>query len=262
MGAQATGSPVRLHVENGIATITIDRPKALNALNSEVLAKVHAAVEDVKGRASGILVTGAGDRAFVAGADIAEMADYGPDEATAFSRKGQAAFQALEDFPGLTVAAVNGYALGGGLELALACDVLIASTGAKLGLPEATLGVVPGFGGTQRLPRRVGPGWAKRMLLTGKPVDAETALRIGLADQLAAPEDLLATATKLLLDAAHVGPVAAREAKRLVREGLDMPQREAIAAEADAFGGVFATADQKEGMRAFLEKRKPAFRGI
>ncbi len=248
-------------VADGIATITINRPKALNALNSSVLDGIRAAVEGVVGQAQAILLTGAGDKAFVAGADIAEMVDYGSEEAEAFSRRGQEAFQTLADFPGPTVAAINGFALGGGLELALACDILVAADTAKLGLPETTLAVVPGFGGTQRLPRRVGPGKAKQLLFTGGMIDAAEALRIGLVDEVVEPDNLLPTCTKMLQKSLRNGPVAISQVKRLVDEGIEMDLSDAISMEAAAFGHVFGTQDQKEGMAAFLEKRRPTFRG-
>jgi enoyl-CoA hydratase len=252
---------VRVDIADGIATLTIDRPRALNALNSDVLDGIHAAVAGVAGKAGGILVTGGGERAFVAGADIAEMADMSPEEASAFSARGQAAFRALETFPGPVVAAVNGFALGGGLEVALACDVIVAATTAKLGLPEATLGVVPGFGGSQRLPRRVGPGQAKLLMMTGQPVDADTALRIGLVDAVSPPEELIEAARGILMKALRAGPLAVAAVKRLVDEGAHLPIDDALALEARLFGEMFATADQKEGMQAFLEKRKPAYQG-
>lgn len=247
--------------DDGIATLSVDRPEALNALDARVLAAIHEEVSALQGKAHGILLTGAGDRAFVAGADIAAMADLEPEEAEAFSRKGQAAFKALQHFPGPVVAAVNGFALGGGLELALACDVVVAAEGAKLGLPETTLGVVPGFGGTQTLPRRVGPGQAKRLLVTGAMVDAREALRIGLVDMVVPGDDLLATARGILEEAARNGPLAVAGAKRLVNEGAHLALDDAMAMEAEAFGALFGSADQKEGMTAFLEKRKPAFTG-
>lgn len=247
-------------VEDGVATLTIDRPEALNALNSDVLDAIHAAATDLVGKATGIIVTGAG-KAFVAGADIAEMKDYGPEEAAAFSRRGQAAFAALEAFPGPVVAAINGFALGGGLELALACDVLIASDRAKLGLPEATLGVIPGFGGTQRLPRRIGPGHAKRLLLTGEMVDAQAALAMGLVDAISDPADLLADAARIISKASRNGPLAVAACKRLVAEGASLPLSKAMELEADAFGNIFSTQDQAEGMSAFLAKRPAAFQG-
>ena len=250
---------VRVDQTEGVATITIDRPEALNALNSDVLDAVHQAVVGLTGDVGAIVVTGAG-KAFVAGADIAEMVDLSPEEAAAFSRRGQAAFQALQDFPGPTIAAVNGFALGGGLELALACDILIAGERAKLGLPETTLGVIPGFGGTQRLPRRVGPGIAKKLMFTGQMVDADEALRIGLADAVA--EDALEAAQAIARAALKNGPLAVARCKQLIDQGADMPQSQAISAEADAFGDLFATKDRREGMQAFLAKRKPEFQGL
>lgn len=246
---------------DGIATLTVNRPKALNALNSEVLRELHAAVDALEGKARGILLTGSGTKAFVAGADIAEMKDYGPEEAEAFSLRGQAAFQALSDFPGPVVCAIPGFALGGGLELALACDILVAADGAKLGLPEATLAVVPGFGGSQRLPRRVGPGAAKRLLFTGAMVDANEALAMGLVDVVVPADELMAAAARLLTKTLRNGPLAVADCKRLVNDGMDLPLRDAIAMEAEAFGAIFGTADQTEGMDAFLAKRKPAFKG-
>lgn len=244
--------------DGDVTTLTVNRPEALNALNSEVLTAIHEAVEATTG--GSIILTGAG-KAFVAGADIAEMKDYGPEEAEAFSRRGQAAFQALQDFPGATIAAVNGFALGGGLELALACDILLCSEKAKLGLPEATLAVVPGFGGTQRLSRRVGPGMAKRLMFTGEMIDAATAGLMGLCDGVAAPDELLEEARGIATKANRNGPLAIAACKRLVNEGLDLPLKDAINLEATEFGCIFGTADQKEGMGAFLEKRKPAFQG-
>lgn len=255
---------VRVDVDaDGIATLTVNRPKALNALNSEVLDSIHAEVRklEASGDAKALVLTGAGDKAFVAGADIAEMKDYGPAEAEEFSMRGQNAFQALQEFPGPVIAAVNGFALGGGFELALACDVLVASSSAKVGLPETTLGVIPGFGGTQTLPRRVGPGHAKRLLFTGAMLDAEEAARIGAVDLVVAPEELMETAYGIARKAGKNGPLAVARAKRLVNEGAHMDLREAIKLEAIAFGEVFGTSDQKEGMAAFLEKRKPAFQG-
>ncbi len=261
MSESATEPVVVARVEDGIATITINRPHALNALNSDVLDGIRSAVEHLPAATRGILLTGAGEKAFVAGADIAQMVDFGPAEAETFSRRGQQAFQALADFPGPVVAAINGFALGGGLELAMACDILLASEKARLGLPETTLAVVPGFGGTQRLPRRVGPGMAKRLLFTGEMIKAQEALRIGLVDAVVDPDDLMDEARALLGSMLKNGPMAVSECKRLVDVGLDMPLEDAIAMEATAFGAIFGTQDQEEGMRAFLDKRKPEFKG-
>ncbi len=246
---------------HGVAVLTVNRPEALNALNSKVLDEIKAQAEELRGKAKAIIVTGAGPKAFVAGADIAEMADYGPVEAGAFSRRGQAAFQALADFPGPVVAALNGFALGGGLELALACDILVASEKAVLGLPEASLAVVPGFGGTQRLPRRVGAGHAKRLLMTGEKVRADEALRIGLVDKVVPPDELMTEARKIVDACLQNGPLAVQKVKRLVDRGLDMELGAAIEMEAGAFGEIFGTQDQKEGMKAFLGKRKAGYKG-
>lgn len=245
----------------GIAQITINRPDALNALNAEVLGAIHETVDALEGKAKAIIVTGAGNKAFVAGADIAEMADFDAEAAAAFSRRGQAAFQALSDFPGPVVAAINGYALGGGLELALACDILIASEKAVLGLPEATLAVVPGFGGSQRLPRRVGPGLAKLLLMTGDQVKSDEARKLRLVDRVVPPDELLSEARSLVQKMLRNGPLAIQAAKRLVDEGIDKTLASGLEMEADAFGQMFGTADQGEGMHAFLEKRKPQFTG-
>ncbi|HLF16167.1 MAG TPA: enoyl-CoA hydratase-related protein [Candidatus Thermoplasmatota archaeon] len=244
----------------GVAVITLNRPEALNALTSRVLGELESTVTGLRGKARALIVTGAGSKAFVAGADIAEMAAFGPKEAAAFSRRGQATFQALADFPGPVVAAVNGYALGGGLELALACDLIVAAESALLGLPETTLGVVPGFGGTQRLPRRVGAGTAKRLIMTGERMRADEALRLGLVDRVAPPDALMDEVRKLVDACLANGPLAVVRAKRLVEEGLERPLAAALEMEADAFGALFATEDQKEGMKAFLEKRKALFR--
>ncbi|MGB0651664.1 MAG: enoyl-CoA hydratase/isomerase family protein [Thermoplasmatota archaeon] len=254
--------------QNGIATITINRPDALNALNERVLDALHAALVDLRTKETrGIILTGAGDKAFVAGADIAHMVQFHPKKrhhailAAEFSRKGQQVFYDLERFPAPVIAAINGFALGGGLELAMACDILIASDKAKLGLPEAGLGVIPGFGGTQRLPRRVGQGMAKLLLITGDTIDAAEAERIGLVDRTVPQEELLDHVTQILKKVARNGPLAIQTIKRVVNKGAHLPLRDAIDREADAFGAIFETKDQEEGMRAFLEKRRPVYRG-
>jgi enoyl-CoA hydratase len=244
----------------GIATVTVNRPEALNALNAQVLTEIRDTVHALRTKARGIVVTGAG-KAFVAGADIAAMADLDSRAAAVFSRKGHEAFQELADFPGLVVAAVNGYALGGGLELALACDVIVASEKASLGQPEVSLGVVPGFGGSQRLPRRIGAARAKRLLMTGERLGAQDALAVGLVDKVVPHEQVVEEARKLVAATLANGPLAVAAAKRLVDDGAHVGLATALSLEADAFGAAFATHDQKEGMRAFLEKRKPAFAG-
>ncbi|MEK6985336.1 MAG: enoyl-CoA hydratase-related protein [Candidatus Thermoplasmatota archaeon] len=247
-------------IDNGIATLTINRPEALNALNADVLDVLHETVTGLHGKAKAIIVTGAG-KAFVAGADISAMKDLGADEAREFSLAGQDALQVFADFPGPVIAAINGYALGGGLELAMACDILVASEKAVVGQPEVKLGVVPGFGGSQRLPRRTGPGVAKWLLMTGDSVKADEALRLGIVDKVVPHDTLLAEARKIAEAALVNGPLAVASVKRLVDEGLDLDLASALELEAEAFGAGFRTADQKEGMAAFLAKRKPAFAG-
>lgn len=246
--------------DKGIATLTVNRPDALNALNGDVLDAIGSTVKGLHGRAKAIIVTGSG-KAFVAGADIAAMANLDGDAAAAFSRRGQAAFGELGDFPGLVIAAINGYALGGGLELAMACDVLIASDRASVGQPEVSLGVVPGFGGSQRLPRRTGPGIAKWLLMTGERVKADEALRLGIVDKVVPHDTLMAECRKLAEAAVAHGPLAVASVKKLVDEGLECDIWEGLDYEAEVFGSSFRTQDQKEGMKAFLEKRKPAFAG-
>ena len=245
---------------HGIATLTVNRPEALNALNADVLSAIESAAKDLVGKARALIVTGSG-KAFVAGADIAAMQGLDGDAASAFARRGHAVGEALADFPGPVIAAVNGYALGGGLELAMACDIIVASDKAVVGQPEVKLGVVPGFGGSQRLARRVGPGVAKLLLMTGENVRADEALRMGIVDKVVPHEALLAEARKVAEACLANGPVAVTFAKALVDDGLDMPLDEALELEADTFGDCFRTADQKEGMKAFLEKRKAKFTG-
>jgi enoyl-CoA hydratase len=245
---------------SGIATLTVNRPEALNALNGEVLEAFVAAVRGVVGKAKAIIVTGAG-KAFVAGADISQMQSLSPVQAEQFARRGNAMGQALADFPGPVIAAVNGYALGGGLELAMACDILIASEKAVVGQPEVKLGVVPGFGGSQRLARRTGPGIAKFLLMTGDSLKAEEALRLGVVDRVVPHDQLLAECHKLATTILANGPLAIASCKQLVDRGLDLPLGAALDLETKAFGACFATADQKEGMAAFLAKRKAAFTG-
>lgn len=245
---------------SGIATITVNRPEALNALNGEVLDAIVAAVNGVKDQAKAIILTGSG-KAFVAGADIAAMQDLSQAEATAFARRGHGVGDAFADFPGPVIAAVNGYALGGGLELAMACDIIVASEKAVVGQPEAKLGVVPGFGGSQRLPRRTGPGVAKWLLMTGDSVKADEALRLGIVDKVVPHDTLLAECRAMAERMLANGPLAVAWCKKLVDEGLETDLWEALDYEAETFGASFATQDQKEGMKAFLEKRKAAFTG-
>jgi enoyl-CoA hydratase len=254
---------VQLVVESGVAVLTVDRPKALNALNSATLLELEAAVRRVADDASvrALIVTGAGEKAFVAGADIAEMRDYTTAQALAFAQLGHRALASLEALGVPTIAAVNGYALGGGCELALACDLIYASTNARLGLPEVTLGVMPGFGGTQRLTRLVGRARAKELIFTGEPVEAAKARELGLVLEVLPPGELLAHCKKVAATIGKRGPVALAQAKRAIDQGADLSLGPANELERQAFGLLFGTADQKEGMAAFLGKRPPAFQG-
>jgi enoyl-CoA hydratase len=249
--------------EAGIHLLTVNRPKALNALNAGTLDEIAAAIAQVGSdpAARVLLVTGAGDKAFVAGADIAQMQSFGPADAQAFSEKGNRTFRMLEMLPFPAIALVNGYALGGGCELALACDWIIASELAAFGQPEVNLGVVPGFGGTQRLPRLIGRARAMELLVTGRMVKAQEALRIGLVTQVVAPEQLRETGLELARTIASKGPIAVRLTKQIVQRGQDLDLSNACQQEAYAFALACATEDQKEGMKAFLEKRPAKFVG-
>ncbi len=248
--------------EGHVSTLTINRPDKLNALSQEVLGDLNAAIEAVSRRdeVRAVVITGTG-KAFVAGADIAAMRDMNQAEARGFGALGHRVFSMIEHLRFPVVAAVNGFALGGGCELALACDFIYASSKAKFGQPEVNLGIIPGFGGTQRLPRRVGPGMARELIYTGKMISADEALRIGLANAVFEPDELLAAAAKAAADIAAKGPLAIAAAKRLIRDGMDIPLPQANKVERDAFGAGFGTADQVEGMTAFLEKRAPRFTG-
>lgn len=241
-----------------IAWITLDNPDTLNALNRAALGELEQAFVDLEGDAE-ILVavlTGAG-KAFIAGADISEMKDMAPDEARDFARYGQSVLLKIERSRVVTIAAVNGFALGGGMELAMACDIRIASTKAKLGQPELKLGVTPGFGGTQRLARIAGIGRAKAMLFTGDPVDGDTALSYGLVSAVYEPDELLEKAGELADKVAAMGPASLAQAKKAVDEGYGTAITEGYSIEAGAFAECFAAGDAKEGMSAFLEKREP-----
>ena len=255
--------PIQVAQENMVAVVTVDRPERLNALNTQSLQELLESFERLARDSSvrAIIVTGAGDRAFIAGADIAEMKDKGPSEALAFARLGQAVCSAIDAAPQPVIAAINGYALGGGCEIALACDIRLASETAVLGQPEVTLGVPPGWGGTQRLPRVIGPGLARELIYTGRRVGAQEALRIGLVNAVYPPGELLERARALAADIARNAPVAVRLSKEAIRRGLDVDLETGLALEAQAFALAFSTADQREGMSAFLEKRSPEFRG-
>lgn len=253
---------ISLHVDDdGVATLTIDRPNALNALNAATLQEIGQAVDAVEDAdAVALILTGAG-KAFVAGADIAAMRGMESREADRFAGLGSALFRRIEQLPIPVIAAVNGFALGGGCEIAMACDFMYASEKAKFGQPEVGLGLIAGFGGTQRLVRKVGHGMAMELLLSGRVINAEEALRIGLVNRVVPPDALMDQARATALEIASKGPVAVRVSKRLVQLAGDVSLDAGLKEEVGAFGAIFATADSQEGISAFLDKRKPEFRG-
>lgn len=253
-------SPISLEHDGAITTLTVQRPAALNALNGETLRALADAVASLRTRQGlgCVIVTGAGDKAFVAGADIAEMSGMTPEQAHAFAQLGQSAFAGLEALEVPVIAAVNGFALGGGCELALACDFVYAGSHAKFGQPEVKLGVLPGFGGTQRLSRRVGIAMARELIFTGRMIGPEEALRIGLVNAVFPRAELLAKVKETATSMLAVGPKALAAAKRVINEAYHLPLTAAVAAEAEAFGGCFGP-EQREGMEAFLAKRAPQF---
>jgi len=254
---------IRYEVDGFIATITIAREKALNALNRQTLNEIGWALRDADGdaRIRCVILTGAGEKAFVAGADISEMAEMGATEARGFAAAGRAVGDVLESMAKPVIAAVNGFALGGGTELALACDFVYASDKAKFGQPEVNLGVIPGFGGTQRLPRRIGAGRAMELILTGDIIGAEEALRIGLCNKVVPGAELLAEVRKCADKIAQKGPLAIAYARRAVRKSAELSLPAGNDYEGELFALLFATQDQKEGMQAFLAKRPAKFEG-
>jgi enoyl-CoA hydratase len=249
-------------VADRIATITVSRPDKLNALNDALMAELSIAIDEAVRRSDvgAVLLTGAG-RAFVAGADIAELADQTAIEGKARAERGQRTFRKFEQSPKPTLAAVNGFALGGGCELAMACHLRFAADGAKFGLPEVKLGIVPGYGASQRLPRLVGKGRALQLLLTGEMIDAAEAYRIGLVNRVVPADELIAAARAALATVLAQGPLAVAHCIEAVDRGLDLPLDDAIALEASYFGLLSASEDKAEGMRAFLEKRPAQFKG-
>ena len=252
-------SYIQIMEEEHVATLTINRPKALNALNSEVLAELDAAIDALDlSEVRCLIITGAGEKSFVAGADIGEMSSLSKAEGEAFGRKGNDVFRKIETLPVPVIAAVNGFALGGGNELAMSCDIRICSENAVFGQPETGLGITPGFGGTQRLARLVSPGYAKQLLYTAKNIKADEALRIGLVNAVYPVGELMPAAKKMAGAIAANAPVAVRACKAAVNEGLEMPMDQALELEERLFGSCFETADQIEGMRAFLAKEKHA----
>lgn len=253
---------VQITREDRLAIVTINRPP-VNALNQEVLNDLEVAFDELAEDQSvgAVIVTGGGEKAFVAGADIAEFPKLNSANGEKLSRRGQLVFQKIADFPAPVIAAVNGFALGGGMELALACDIRVVAENARVGLPEVTLGIFPGYAGTQRLPRIIAAGKAKELIFTGAMIDAAEAYRIGIADHLTPAGEALNKAREVAEKILKVGPVAVRLAKQAVNKGFDQTLEEGQKTEAALFAQLCDTEDQKEGAMAFLEKRPPAFKG-
>ncbi len=253
---------IKTSIQNGIATVTINQPKTLNSLNMLMLDQfeqlIDQLLEDLTIKV--VIISGAGKKSFVAGGDIAAIQPLGPLEARKVVEKAQRVFSKIEFSEKVFIAAINGYALGGGCELALACDIRLAADHAKIGLPEIRLGIIPGWGGTQRLPRLVGKAKAKELMLTGSMIEATEAHRIGLVNHIYAAEMLMIKAENMALEIASKSQFAARLIKKAVDNGMDMPLERAFAYEAELFSLCFASEDQKEGMQAFLEKRAPVWK--
>lgn len=252
---------ILLEKADGVATVTINRPKVMNALNHQTLVELAAAFDDVKADDSvrALVITGSGEKAFVAGADINELAKMEPLGAKDLAYFGQQVLTRLEFLGKPSVAMINGFALGGGLELALACTLRTASTGARVGLPEVSLGIIPGYGGSQRLARIAGPGVAREWVLTGDVFGAEEAHRVGVVNRLFAPDALKEGTQKMVATILSRGPIAVRLALETIRRGMNMSQTEGEIIETDMFALAATTKDMREGMQAFLEKRKPNF---
>jgi enoyl-CoA hydratase len=258
-----TNENIRLEMEGPLAILTVSRPKQLNALNSQTLREMEVALHSLAQNAQirALIVTGAGDKAFVAGADISEMVNLTPQQAGALSGLGHRVVHLMESLSFPTIAAVNGYAFGGGCELALCCDLIYASQNAKFGLPEVGLGVIPGFGGTQRLTRLVGRVRAKELIFTGEPIDAAKAQEIGLVLEVIPSDRLMDHCKDIAAKVGSKAPLAVSQAKRVIEDGSDQHLRGGNELERHAFAILFSSDDQTEGMRAFLEKRKPVFKG-
>ena len=254
---------IKFERDGRIAVVTVNRPEKLNALNRATLQELDQAFAQVSSEAEigGAILTGAGDRAFIAGADIAELAGMDPVRARDHALRGQALCSSIEELGKPVVAAVNGYALGGGCELAMACTLRVASEKARFGQPEVKLGVIPGFGGTQPLGRVIGRGKAMELRLTGELIDAVEAMRLGLVNRMSAPGQVLQEAKALLAVILSQGPLAVRYAMEAAHHGLEMPLEDGLFLEANLFGVTFGTEDMKEGTGAFLEKRSPTFKG-
>ena len=253
---------VRVESDDGVAVLTVDRQEKLNALDGQVVEEIGQALLELESEGPRvIIVTGAGERAFIAGADIRAMSVMDPIEAKRFSEIGHAAMALLDRSPIPTIAAVNGYALGGGCEVALACDIRIASENANFGFPEVGLGILPGMGGTQRLPRLIGPALAKELIFTGRRIGTDEAREIGLVNRVVPRGEALGAARELAAEIAANGPLAVRHAKAATNRAMDVDLVSGLEYEADQFALLFATEDAREGMGAFAERRKPQFRG-
>ena len=254
---------LKLEVENQIALLTISQPKVLNALNETTMEELESAFRNrlKEDDVGAIILTGAGEKAFVAGADIKELAQLNPLDARLKARRGHELLEMIEGFSKPVIAAINGHCLGGGCELALACHLRIASENAQFGLPEVKLGLIPGYGGTQRLPRLVGKGRAMEMILSGESISAQEAARIGLVNRVVSRENLIPECRELAEKILRNAPLAVRYSIEAINTGLGMPLQEATRLEASFFGLSCATEDMREGTRAFTEKRKPQFKG-
>ena len=252
---------LKIERNDGITVMKISAPKSLNALNSTILKEIDDFVGHLDATTRVLIITGDGEKSFVAGADISEMAHLDEPQGYEFGRLGAQVFRRIETLPIPVIAAVNGFALGGGCELAMSCDIRIASSKAKFGQPEVGLGIIPGFSGTYRLPKLIGQGYAKEMIYTGKVIRADEALRIGLVNAVYEPEELMDKAMEMAQMMLKNAPVAISLAKQSINEGYDLDADGAIGLENKLFGKCFATCDQKEGMDAFLNKRKADFKG-
>ena len=249
---------VKYEVQGAVAVVTIDRPKALNALNPDVLAELKATFEGIDQNAVRcVIITGAGEKSFVAGADIGSMSTMTKAEGEAFGKLGNDIFRMIETFPLPVIAAVNGFALGGGNELAMSCDIRICSDNAVFGQPEVGLGITPGFGGTQRLARLVSPGMAKQIIYSALNIDAQEALRIGLVNAVYPQAELMEAAMKLATKISRNAPIAVRNCKKAINDGLQVDMDQAVVVEEKLFGDCFETHDQVEGMACFLSREKP-----
>ena len=251
----------RFERRDKVGVLTINRPQVLNALNPQTLDEIAEHLASCRENIRCLVITGAGDRAFVAGADIAAMSKMSGVEARHFARRGQSVMRSLEELPIPVLAAVNGFALGGGMELAMSCDFIFAADSAKFGQPEINLGIIPGFGGTQRLARRVGPGRARQLIYSGEMIDAAEAFRLGIVNRVLPRADLLDETLRVATDLAAKAPIAIQEAKAAINAGADMALEDGCRYEAEAFAVTFGTDDRREGMEAFLAKRKAAFTG-